>query len=119
MGNRRSGFTLVEVIVAVTFLSVALLGMLAATAATVRVVGESDRAVTVAFQANQQLENLEALGCDAAASGSSSYESINLRWAVSGAPTDNTRPVVLTASYALNRGRSRVDTFEKVLQCVR
>ncbi len=119
MKPNRTGFTLIEVVIAITFLSVGMLGLLAATAATVRVMGESDRVVTVAFQANEQLENLEALGCDNATDGSSTYEGIDMKWSVSGAVTDRTRPVMLLASYSINGGRSRVDTFEKVMQCVR
>ncbi len=119
MKTHKAGFTLIEVIVAITFLSIGLLGLLATTAATVRVMGESDRAVTVAFQANEQLENLESLGCDNATSGSSTYEGIDLKWSVGGAVADRTRPVMLIASYSVSSVLSRVDTFEKVMQCVR
>jgi len=93
--------------------------MLGATAATIRVLGESDRMVTAAYQANREMERLEALGCDAATSGSGTEQRVNLNWTVAGATTDRTRAITLTASYQAGRGRVRVDTFEKVLQCVR
>jgi prepilin-type N-terminal cleavage/methylation domain-containing protein len=119
MTNNESGFTIIEVLIAITMLSIALLGMLGATASTVRVVGESDRMVTAAYQANRQLERLEALGCDAATSGTATEQRVDLTWTVSGATTDRTRPITLSASYQMGRGRIRVDTFEKAIQCVR
>ena len=119
MIQNRSGFTIIEVIIAITMLSVGLLGALGATAATIRVLGESDRMVTAAYQATQQLEQLEALGCDAATAGSDTQQGVDLRWTVAGSATTSTRPILLTATYRMGRGRVRVDTFEKALQCVR
>jgi prepilin-type N-terminal cleavage/methylation domain-containing protein len=119
MIENKSGFTIIEVLIAITMLSIGLLGMLGASAATIRVLGESDRMVTAAYEANRQLERLEALGCDAATSGSATEQRVDLRWAVAGATTDRTRPITLTASYQMGRGRVRVDTFEKAIQCVR
>ena len=119
MNQNRSGFTIIEVIIAITMLTVGLLGALGATAATIRVLGESDRMVTAAFQATQQLEQLEALGCDAATAGSDTQQGVDLRWTVAGDATSSRRPIMLTASYLMGRGRVKVDTFEKALQCVR
>jgi prepilin-type N-terminal cleavage/methylation domain-containing protein len=119
MIKSNNGFTIIEVLIAITMLSIGLLGMLGATAATIRVVGESDRMVTAAYQATQRLERLEALGCDAAASGTDTQQSIDLAWTVGGTATDWTRAVTLTATYPMSRGRVRVDTFEKALQCRR
>ena len=119
MIHSKSGFTIIEVLIAITMLSSGLLGMLGATAASIRVLGESDRMVTAAYQATQQLERLESLGCDAANSGTATEQRVDLTWTVAGATTDRTRPITLTASYQMGRGRVRVDTFEKALQCVR
>jgi prepilin-type N-terminal cleavage/methylation domain-containing protein len=119
MTKNMSGFTIIEVLIAITMLSIGLLGMLGASAATIRVLGETDRMVTAAFQANRQLERIEALGCEAAASGSATEQRVDLRWTVAGATTDRTRPVTLLARYQMGRGRVRVDTFEKAIQCVR
>lgn len=119
MAKNSTGFTIIEVLIAITMLSIGLLGMLGASAATIRVLGESDRMVTAAYQANRELERLESLGCDAATSGSATEQRVDLAWTVGGATTDRTRPITLTASYQMGRGRVRVDTFEKAIQCVR
>jgi prepilin-type N-terminal cleavage/methylation domain-containing protein len=119
MIQNRSGFTIIEVIIAITMLAIGLLAMLGATAATIRVLGEGDRMVTAAYQATGQLEQLEALGCDAASGGSDTQQNVNLTWTVAGDSTSRTRAILLTASYPMGRGRTKVDTFEKALQCVR
>ena len=119
MVSDRRGFTIVEVLIAVIVLSVALLGLLGTTAMTIRVLGESDRTVTAAYYATQQLERLEALGCDAVSGGSDTQQGVSLTWTVGGATTDRTRNVLLIASYPLGRGRARADTFEKALICTR
>ena len=119
MSKTESGFTIIEVIIAITMLSVGLLGMLGATASTIRLLGESDRMATAAFQATQQLERLEALACDAAAGGTDTQQGVDLTWTVGGAVTDRTRAITLTATYPMGRGRVRTDTFEKALQCTR
>ncbi len=119
MSKTESGFTIIEVIIAITMLSVGLLGMLGATASTIRLLGESDRMATAAFQATQRLERLEALACDAATSGTDTQQGVDLTWRVGGATTDRTRAITLTATYPMGRGRMRTDTFEKALQCTR
>jgi prepilin-type N-terminal cleavage/methylation domain-containing protein len=119
MIKNETGFTIIEVLIAITMLSIGLLGTLGATAATIRVLGESDRMVTAAYQATQRLERLEALACDAATSGTDTQQGIALAWTVGGAATDRTRAIMLTATYPMSRGRVRVDTFEKALQCTR
>ena len=119
MKNSESGFTIIEILIAVVMLSFGLLGMLGATAATIRVIGDSDRMVTAAYRATQRLERLEALACDAARSGTDTQQGVDIAWTVGGTAADRTRMITLTATYPLSRGRVRVDTFEKALQCTR
>ena len=119
MTQNRSGFTIIEVIIAITMLAIGLLAMLGATAATIRVLGEGDRMVTAAYQATRQLEQLEAVGCDAATGGSDTQQNVDLTWTVAGSATSRSRAIMLTASYQMGKGRVKVDTFEKALQCVR
>ena len=101
MKQIESGFTIIEVLIAITMLSIGLLGMLGATGATIRVLGENDRMVTATYLATQRLERLEALGCDAATSGSETQLGINVVWRVAGATTDRTRDITLTATLLL------------------
>ena len=60
--NADSGFTLVELMVAMLVLTVGLLGMLGAAATTIRVIGEGDRTVGAAYHASGRIDELTALG---------------------------------------------------------
>ena len=116
----RSGFTLVEVIIAIMVLAVGLLGLLGAAASTIRVVGEGDRAVAAAYHAGGRIDQLTALGCDNIASGADTVDAIyRLSWSVAGDTASRVRPILLVAEYPGVRGRARVDTFETGIPCAR
>ncbi len=120
MRRSRSGFTMVEVLVAMMVLAVGLLIILAATGNTVRLLGEADRTVAAAYYANERMERMEALGCDGVTAGSGVRQGIySLSWTVSGTAGSDTRQIRLTAQYPLGRGRVRADTFEKAVSCIR
>jgi prepilin-type N-terminal cleavage/methylation domain-containing protein len=116
----QAGFTLVEVLIAIIVLAIGLLGMLGATASVIRTLGESDREIAAAYYAHQRLEQLEALGCDAVSNGSEVQEGLySLSWTVDGTVTTPVRHITLTSTYPLAVGRSRTDTLEKALTCLR
>jgi prepilin-type N-terminal cleavage/methylation domain-containing protein len=118
--ERQAGFTLVEVLIAIVVLAIGLLGMLGATASVIRTLGESDREIAAAYYAHQRLEQLEALGCDGVGNGSEVQEGLyNLAWTVDGTVTTPVRHITLTSTYPLAVGRSRTDTLEKALTCLR
>jgi len=120
MRANRSGFTLVEVIVAILVLGVGLLGLLGAAASTIRVIGEGDRAVAAAYHAGGRMDQLTAQGCDDAASGSETVDGVYLlTWSVAGDSASRVRPIMVTAEYPGVRGRVRVDTFETGIPCAR
>lgn len=118
--GQRSGFTLVEVMVAILVMAVGLLGLLGAAASTIRVIGEGDRAVAAAYHASGRIDRLTALGCDDATSGSDTVDAVyRLAWMVAGDSSSRVRPIMLTAEYPGVRGQVRVDTFETGIPCAR
>ena len=120
MKRSDAGFTIVEIMVAMLVLTVGLLGLLGTTAAIMKSVGESKRTMTAAFYANERLERLEALSCDAIAGGSDVQQSVyTLSWTVSGTTTSIVRDIRLTVDYPLGGGRTRQDVFEKAIACTR
>ena len=120
MRANRSGFTLVEVIVAILVLGVGLLGLLGAAASTIRVIGEGDRAVAAAYHSSGRIDQLTAQGCDDVASGSETVDGVYLlTWSVAGDSASRVRPIMVTAEYPGVRGRVRVDTFETGIPCAR
>lgn len=117
----RSGFTLVELMVAITILSVALLGMIGTMASTIRVLGEGDRAMTAAYHSSGKMEELETLGCDnLSGAGSDTAQAVYaMSWTVSGDSGSAIRDIELVTQYPGVGGQARVDTFETALACVR
>jgi len=115
-----SGFTLVELMVAMLVLTVGLLGMLGAAATTIRVIGEGDRAVGAAYHASGRIDGLAALGCDNVTSGADTVEAVyRLSWTVGGNVTSQVRPIMMVAEYPGVRGQVRADTFETGIPCGR
>jgi len=116
----RSGFTLVELMVAITILSVALLGLIGTMASTIRVLGEGDRAMTAAYHSSGMMEELEALGCDNLSAGSDTAQAVYvMSWTVSGDSSSAIRDINLVTQYPGVAGQARADTFETALPCIR
>ena len=118
--NGGSGFTLVELMVAMLILTVGLLGLLGTAATTIRVIGEGDRTVGAAYHASGRIDELVALGCDNVAGGAETVEAIyRLSWTVAGDTTSEVRPLMMIAEYPGARGQVRADTFETGIPCAR
>ncbi len=118
--NGGSGFTLVELMVAMLILTVGLLGLLGTAATTIRVIGEGDRTVGAAYHASGRIDELVALGCDNVAGGADTVESIyRLSWTVAGDATSQVRSLMMIAEYPGVRGQVKVDTFETGIPCTR
>ena len=115
--NGRSGFTIVEVLVAIIILTVALLGIVGATAKLANMQGQADRMATASFYAQDRMEQLRAGGCALAATGSETVGgAYNMTWNV-GARVGGTRPVLVTTSYPTGKTTAAVDTFETWIPC--
>lgn len=67
--RRPTGFTLLEVLVALVVLTLGLLGLIAQTAALVRALARVRRAETITTAAAARLEQLRATGCVARVDG--------------------------------------------------
>ncbi len=87
--GKRRAFTIAEVVVALTLLAVALLGLAGSSAITVRTTGAALRERRAVQRAADRLATLRALGCSAARSGAASDAGLALdeRWTL--APAAN------------------------------
>jgi len=81
----RSGFTIVESLVALTLFAVGLLGMAGTPAAIQRLSTAARQRAEVAALGWSRLEELRATGCGARASGSAVTRGIVERWTLSSA----------------------------------
>ncbi len=116
LGN-RSGFTIVEVIVATIILTVGLLGIVGAMGQMTRLRGRADRLSTASFYAQDRMEQLRALGCGAAASGTETLDGkYIMRWTVA-ARAGGTRAIMVEAEYGSGAATAAIDTFETWIPC--
>jgi len=125
MNSKRSGFTLVELLVAVVVLGVGLLALAAGTGSITRTLHGSRIATQAAQQATQRMDLLRAASkstttpctsvsfTSSAAPVTSQY--ITLTWVV---PANGSlRRVLVIASYPLGRNKTRVDTLATNMSC--
>ena len=82
----RTGFTLVECLVAVTLLAVGLLGLAGTSLAVQRLTTSAARRAGAAAMAWARLERLRGTACAARASGASASHGLAESWSVAAAP---------------------------------
>jgi len=118
IGNRRSGFSMVEVIIAIVILAVGVLGLAGSTAYIVRQITFSDLLTerSVAFQT--VIDRLQSLPYDSVLDGSDSIGAFSIRWTVTpdGAQSKMVRlwtrgPGMANAPVPTNNPQ-RVDSFD-------
>jgi Tfp pilus assembly protein PilV len=113
----RTGFTIVEVIVALTLLACGALAVVAATATAVRAVDSADRQRTAIAAARGRLETLAASGCSHLTDGTATDSLSGRResWRVF-ASRNGVRLVTDSMSYA-DRGTWRVAVLHRLVVC--
>ena len=123
MTSKQSGFTLIEVMVAIVILSVGLLALAGATANVTRMVGHGKWATVASQVATRRLENVRQVAystspaCTSAAliGGTATMGSgVSETWSISG--SGNTRQVLLAVTYP-GAVRTTTDTITTILRC--
>jgi prepilin-type N-terminal cleavage/methylation domain-containing protein len=121
MTRARSGFTLVEVLVAVTILSVGLVALAGASGTVTRMIGRGKVDTRAAQLATQQLEVLRVRAysttprCTALANGGPQVsDRVSLSWGVTVTGTGRTMNV--SATYATARG-TRTQVLTTYIEC--
>jgi prepilin-type N-terminal cleavage/methylation domain-containing protein len=76
----RSGFTLVEMMVAVVILSIGLLGLAGTAGVVTRQVGGGAKQTAAANVAEARMETLRSLGCSRIASGTATTRGVYEHW---------------------------------------
>ena len=120
--TRERGFTIVEIVVAITVLSIALLGLASTSAMVTRMIGQGQRSAVAATFAAKRMEQLRSSACTARAPGSESlYRGSTAiatnNWSYTDAGNKTYR-VLLTMTYVTAKNRSRTDTLETAVSCL-
>jgi prepilin-type N-terminal cleavage/methylation domain-containing protein len=117
----RSGFTLIEVLVAVTILAVGVVAMAGSAAAVTRMIGRGKIDTRATQLATERLEMLRRAAyfttprCTGLANGGPlTITNVTLSWVVTVIPTG--RNVTVNATYNTTRG-SRTETLTTLIDC--
>ena len=108
LGKRRpprTGFTLIEVMVAVVLVDVGLLALVAGCSILVRAMGDTRARTNAARAAESRLARLGALACAASTDGSSASARLSEHWTVRTDPA-GIREVRDSVSFMLRAGPS-------------
>lgn len=123
--TRRSGFTLMELIVAIVILSIGILGLAASSGIVMRMIGGGTHQTVAANVAQARFESLRSLSCGRISGGSASSRNVQETWSVTpvgpvAAPRAMDVRLSVTYQVLLRRGASttRTQAFRSEILCV-
>ena len=116
--SARSGFTIIELIVAIVIMVVGVLGLAGTAAMVSRMVGGAGQQTVAANVAASRFERLRSLPCDQMKSGDSTVRHVTEKWTATADPGNPTLWVVTdTVSYNAAGGRTPQLVFQSYIQC--
>lgn len=119
LGARR-GFTMVEILVAVTILVVGVLGMMGTSAAMTAMLSRGNRSNRAAYFSQERLERLQSTPCQLLADGNETKATYyNLSWKITTPASGTGKRVRVIAAYPGVIGKARADTMEAMVLCIR
>jgi type IV pilus modification protein PilV len=113
--HRQSGFTLVELLVAMLLFAVGLLGLVSTTSLVAQMTGDGAERTLASRTAQSTLDSLAVTPCASLSSGASAYRTAQVDWAVTDSAAVYT--ILVTVRYPTRRG-NRAATFRLVRSCV-
>lgn len=118
MVSTERGFTIVELLVAITVLSVGLLSFLGTSALITRMLARGDRAATATFYAQERIERLQGQPCATMANGSEMRGgNFRVDWTIT--PMGGSDRARVIVRYAAGPTTMREDTLETSVLCIR
>ena len=120
--NKNSGFTIVEIVVAIVILSVGLLGLVTTAGLVTRMIAQGQRYSVASALANRRFEMLAAGRCANIAtggttSGADTVGRITLTWTVTNVNSGAGMQTVITVSSPTGRG-THTDKFTNYVACL-
>ena len=118
--HARRGFTVVEVLIAVTVLVVGVMGMMGTSAAITAMLSRGARSNRAAYFAQARLERLQSTPCQLLADGTETQATYyTLAWTVTTPAATTGKRVRLISTYPGVIGNARADTVEATVLCIR
>ncbi|HYV97429.1 MAG TPA: prepilin-type N-terminal cleavage/methylation domain-containing protein [Gemmatimonadaceae bacterium] len=116
----RQGFTIVEVLLAISILLVGVLGFVGTSASVARMLNRGTRSNRAAFYAQERAEILSATPCQLLANGTATRGGqYSLSWTITDALGGNAKRARVIVTYTQVKGASRADTTEASILCIR
>ena len=125
MSSNRSGFTIIEMLIAITILSVGMLalgaglGKVTQTLSTSRLTTEANQLMTRRMDRLRAASRSTLAPCTAGSFTSSGSEivsnGVSIEWVVP--PSGALRRVLIIATYSLGHNKDRVDTLATNISC--
>lgn len=112
----RSGFTLVELVVAAFIFAVGALALEATAASSLRRIRRSAQLTLAAGVARSRLESLAGSRCADVRGGTDTVRSMVSAWVVEPVAAPTARAVTQTVTYALD-GAQRQDSYSSIVPC--
>jgi prepilin-type N-terminal cleavage/methylation domain-containing protein len=118
----RSGFTIIEVVVAMTILAVGVIALAGSSASVTRMIGRGKIDTRAAQLATQQVEALRATAysttprCTALANGADTTDNVILSWTVAVSASGTGRDLNVSASYGTVRG-AHTEVLTTFIEC--
>jgi len=122
VSRSRSGFTLVEVLIAVTVLSVGIIALAGNAAMATRMIGRGKSDTQAAQLATLKVDSLRARAyatdprCTALVNGTSTASAVTLSWTVTVPASGIGRNVSVSASYQTPRG-AHTEVLTTYIEC--
>ena len=114
--SRRSGLTLVEMMVAVVMLAIGLLGLASTSGYVVRQVGSGAKQTTVAHVAQARVEWLRSIPCTAIKDSNTVTRGIKEKWKVHSTVNGVAR-LTQTLEYSAGGSKKNEQVFDITVQC--
>ncbi len=115
MIDRRAGFTLVELMVALMVFVVGVLAVAGSSGVVMTMVGGSQRRTIAATVAESRFERLRAVPCAAHANGAATTRGVRETWTV--VPLVRADDVTVRATFSSSRGRVTTQTYRTYIAC--
>ena len=113
--HSRSGFTLIELMVALMVFVVGVLAVASSSTVVMTMIGGSQRRTIAAVVAESRLERLRAMSCTAHANGNTTTRGVRETWAV--VPLINADDVTVVVTFPSSGGRMTTQTYRTYIPC--
>jgi type II secretion system protein I len=113
--HSRSGFTLIELMVALMVFVVGVLAVASSSTVVMTMIGGSQRRTIAAVVAESRVERLRAMSCTAHANGNTTTRGVRETWTV--VPLINADDVTVVITFPSSGGRMTTQTYRTYIPC--